>query len=130
MANNNGGMITQNELSDSLNKKVNDSDTNSKLNKQQIGSLSSLRTNSKDTLVNSINELFQSASNGKTLVANAITGKGVQSNSNMTFQQLATNISNIKVGYSREDIESGKVIVNLSYRKVKYQSLLQEKKYI
>ena len=32
MANNNNGMITQNELSDSLNKKINDSDTNSKLN--------------------------------------------------------------------------------------------------
>ena len=106
MANNNNGMITQNELSDSLNKKINDSDTNSKLNKQQIGSLPSLRTNSKDTLVNSINELFQYASNGKTLVANAITGKGVQSNSNMTFQQLATNISNIKAGYSVGDLFS------------------------
>ena len=92
------GLITQGELDTALNKKVNDSDTNSKLARQQIGSLSSLRTNSKDTLVNSINELFQYASNGKTLVANAITGKGVQSNSNMTFQQLATNISNIKTG--------------------------------
>ena len=118
MANKLDAMITQRELSDSLNKKINDSDTNSKLNKQQIGSLPSLRTNSKDTLVNSINELFQYASNGKTLVANAITGKGIASNGNMTFQQLATNISNIKVGYSREDIESGKVIVNLSFQKV------------
>ena len=83
-----------------------------------IGTLSALRTNSKDTLVNSINELFQYASNGKTLVANAITGKGVQSNSNMTFQQLATNISNIKTGYSREEIESGKVIVGFKQSKV------------
>ena len=65
---------------------------------KRVGNMSLLKTSKKDTLVNSINELFQSASNGKTLVANAITGKGVQSNSNMTFQQLATNISNIKTG--------------------------------
>ena len=150
MANNNNGMITQNELSDSLNKKINDSDTNSKLNKQQIGTMNNLKTSKKDTLVNSINEvddnsklckqnigtmgnlktskkdtlvnsineLFQYASNGKTLVANAITGKGVQSNSNMTFQQLATNISNIKTGYNKEDIESNTGLIKLKVEKM------------
>ena len=112
------GLITQGELDTALNKKVNDSDTNSKLARQQIGSLSSLRTNSKDTLVNSINELFQYASNGKTLVANAITGKGVTSNSNMTFQQLATNISNIKTGYTKEEIESNTGLIKLKVEKM------------
>lgn len=43
-----------------------------------------------------INEVFQSASNGKTLIANAITGKGVATNSSDSFQIMATNISNIK----------------------------------
>ena len=94
------------------------------LRKQQIGSLPSLRTNSKDNLVNAINELFQYASNGKTLVANAITGKGVSSNSNMTFQQLATNISNINTGYSREEI-SNKIPLNVVYN-LKYGYLLRD----
>ena len=43
-----------------------------------------------------INEVFQSASNGKTLVANAITGKGVATESSDSFQTMATNIGNIK----------------------------------
>lgn len=41
-------------------------------------------------------ELFQSASNGKTLVANAVTGKGVTTNPSDSFQTMATNIGNIK----------------------------------
>ncbi len=43
-----------------------------------------------------LSELFQSASNGKTLIANAITGKGVNTSSNDTFQTMATNIGNIQ----------------------------------
>ena len=84
--------ITMNKLSQDIQNILNNPQD------KRVGNMSLLKTSSKDTLVNSINELFQSASNGKTLVANAITGKGVQSNSNMTFQQLATNISNIKTG--------------------------------
>ena len=42
-----------------------------------------------------LNELFQSASNGKGLIATAITGKGITTNANDTFQVMATNISNI-----------------------------------
>ena len=41
-------------------------------------------------------ERFQSASNGKTLVANAVTGKGVTTNPSDSFQTMATNIGNIK----------------------------------
>ena len=37
-----------------------------------------------------LNELFQSASNGKGLIATAITGKGVDASSSDTFTQLAT----------------------------------------
>lgn len=43
-----------------------------------------------------LSELFQSASNGKTLVANAVTGKGVATNPSDSFQTMATNIGNIK----------------------------------
>jgi uncharacterized protein YjdB len=43
-----------------------------------------------------LSELFQNASNGKTLVANAVTGKGVATNPSDSFQTMATNIGNIK----------------------------------
>ena len=42
-----------------------------------------------------LNELFQSASNGKGLIATAITGKGVETSNTDTFQTMATNIGNI-----------------------------------
>ena len=42
-----------------------------------------------------ITELFQFASNGKTLIANAITGKGIPTDANDSFETMATNISNI-----------------------------------
>ena len=61
-----------------------------------IGELTNLNTNAKDNLVNAINEVFQNASNGKTLIAQAITGKGILTNANDSFQTMATNISNIK----------------------------------
>jgi len=43
-------------------------------------------------------ELFQSVSNGKALVASAITGKGVVTASDATFQTMADNISAIQTG--------------------------------
>lgn len=45
-----------------------------------------------------LDELFQSASNGKKLIATAITGKGVETRNTDTFQTMATNISNIQTG--------------------------------
>ena len=42
-----------------------------------------------------VDELFQSVSSGKTLVANAITGKGVSTATTATFATMATNISKI-----------------------------------
>lgn len=47
------------------------------------------------TIKGAIAEVFQSASSGKTLIANAITGKGVSTNVNDSFQTMATNISSI-----------------------------------
>lgn len=43
-----------------------------------------------------ISELFQSASNGKQLIANAITGKGVETSADDSFQTMANNIGNIQ----------------------------------
>lgn len=42
-----------------------------------------------------INSLKSSVSNGKSLIASAITGKGVSTASNATFQTMANNIGNI-----------------------------------
>lgn len=54
-----------------------------------------LNTTAQD-LKGAINEVFQNASNGKTLIANAITGKGVETNADDSFQTMATNINNIQ----------------------------------
>ena len=59
--------------------------------KNIIGS-GTLSTTAQD-LKGAINEVFQSASNGKTLIAQAITGKGVTTSNTDTFQRMATNIS-------------------------------------
>ena len=59
--------------------------------KNIIGS-GTLSTLAKD-LKGAINEVFQNASNGKALIAQAITGKGVATSNTDTFQTMATNIS-------------------------------------
>ena len=51
-----------------------------------------------------VNELFQSVSSGKTLVANAITGKGVSTATDATFATMATNIS--KISAYKEETKS------------------------
>lgn len=45
-----------------------------------------------------INELFQSVSNGKTIIASAITDRGVATSSTDTFQTMADNIMDIPTG--------------------------------
>ena len=48
-----------------------------------------------DTLQSQYESLFQSVSDGKTLVANAITGKGVSTSTSATFATMATNVGKI-----------------------------------
>nr|DAW63472.1 MAG TPA: protein of unknown function DUF285 [Caudoviricetes sp.] len=55
---------------------------------------SNLETNNK-TIIEAINEVFTSASNGKKLIAQAITGKGVETSESDTFSTMAKNISDI-----------------------------------
>lgn len=63
-----------------------------------IGDVTTLKTTAKDNLVKAVNECFQSASDGKAIVASAITGKGVETDSDATFSTMANNISAIQVG--------------------------------
>ena len=49
------------------------------------------------------NELFQSVSNGKQLVANAITDLGVETSPTATFATIANNISKIETGIDTSD---------------------------
>ena len=60
-----------------------------------IGDVSSLQTTTKENIVKAVNECFQSASNGKKAVANAITGAGVSTSESATFATMATNIGTV-----------------------------------
>lgn len=66
-----------------------------------IGSVDTLETDAKDTLVDAINELFTSASNGKAQLAAAITGKGVDTAATDSFSTMAGNIESISAGIAR-----------------------------
>ena len=50
----------------------------------------------KGTLQKQIDDCFQSASDGKSAIASAITGKGVSTDADATFAQMAANIGSIK----------------------------------
>ena len=65
------------------------------------------------TIKGAITELFQDVSNGKTLVANAITDKGIKTLATDTFQTMATNISNISGGSggSKDAYRENRVLV-------------------
>ena len=61
---------------------------------EKIGDLTSLSTTNKTSVVEALNETFQSVSNGKAAVASAITDKGVTTASDATFATMAGNIRN------------------------------------
>lgn len=71
------------------------------------------------TLSGAINELFTNVSDGKQVVATAITGKGVPTSSSDTFQKMATNIDAIETDPSigttnavADDILLGKKVIS------------------
>lgn len=68
-----------------------------------IGDVAALKTNAKDTLVKAVNECFQFASDGKALIASAITGKGVNTDSGASFAVMAGNITAIETGVDTSD---------------------------
>ncbi len=61
----------------------------------KTGDISKLETTNKTNLVSAINEVFQSASNGKSAIVTALTGKGIVATENDTFLQLAEKIGTI-----------------------------------
>lgn len=61
-----------------------------------IGQLSGLNTTEKGSVVGAINENFTSASEGKTAIAAALTGKGQTAEKTETFASLAGKIGNLK----------------------------------
>ena len=63
----------------------------------EIGDLHELKTNSKDNLVNAINEVFTDVDNGKRNIYGAIVDKGV-SPSSQDFDELASSIRKIPSG--------------------------------
>ena len=67
-----------------------------------------------------IDELFTSVSNGKTVLASAITDKGVSTSASDTFQQMANNVASIPSGsfeqisgndYFNKVVEEGKRVL-------------------
>lgn len=85
----------------------------------QIGSLSSLNTTAKGNLVAAINELFQSASNGKQAISQALTGWGLSLTGTESFSDLAGLIQEVQTGngggirteISSHDAATGQTIV-------------------
>lgn len=73
-----------------------------------------LKTAEKKNLVNAINEVFTSASNGKKEIAEVITGKGVYVDNNMTFNELANSIDQL----SLSSYSSGTAVVKGNDEKV------------
>lgn len=61
-----------------------------------------------DQLNDNMNDLFQSVSDGKELIAEAITDKGVTTSANASFSTMANNIRNINTS---EPIDPGEIIV-------------------
>lgn len=76
----------------------------------KTGTLSSLYTTAKTNLVAAINELFQSASDGKSAIAAAITGMGVPAAESNTWAQLATKIGQIRSGWIQPRITNGESV--------------------
>ena len=62
------------------------------------------------TLKGAINEVFQDVDNGKTLIASAITDKGITTSNNDTFQTMADNISRINSIITDVNINSYKIL--------------------
>lgn len=71
--------------------------TDDKFLSEAIGELATLETTDKASLVAAVNECFQSASDGKTAIANAITGvdESITIPDNPTFAQLAALIGQL-----------------------------------
>jgi hypothetical protein len=94
-----GKGLSTNDFTDALKNKLDGIEAgaqkNSAITKAEIESklgLNDLLTTHKSTVVGAINELFTDVGNGKTLIAGAITDRGVPTNPSDTFSTMAENI--------------------------------------
>lgn len=71
------------------------------------------------SLSTNVEEIKKSVSDGKTLVANAITGKGISTSKDATFQTMATNISAIE---TNPTLQAKTVTLSTSAQTVKADS--------
>ncbi|OXS53552.1 hypothetical protein B1A99_29730 [Cohnella sp. CIP 111063] len=69
---------------------------------QTLGDMASVPTTAKDA-AGAISELFTNVSDGKALIASAITDKGVPTDANDSFAEMAGNIEEIHVGPDTSD---------------------------
>lgn len=83
-----------------------------------------------------IDQLFTSVSNGKSLIAEAITDKGVSTASNATFQTMANNINNIPIGlnFTSQNLQnptaiSSEIILGTQYNFLMHSTLKNNKIY-
>lgn len=68
------------------------------------------------------NSLKTSVSEGKALIATAVTGKGVQTAADATFQTMATNIGSIPTGYTRVTGHNVSYSGNFCFRSIRSNS--------
>lgn len=111
---------------DDLNYNADIIDSTMKENKTNIsslqtlsGNLSQLNTSNKTNLVSAINEVFQSANNGKELIANAI---GEPLSSKQTFSAMSTDINNLLNTFKTNMIDKGVEVGNND----KFKSLIDK----
>ena len=89
--------------------------TESETNTLLAGKAASVHAHTMNQITNlddEINSLKSSVSNGKSLIASAITDKGVSTASNATFQTMADNIGKIEIGHK---YITGTVIPEFTY---------------
>lgn len=80
---------------------------------------SNLETNNK-TIIEAINEVFTNASNGKSLIAEAVTGKGIVANKEDSFNVLANKIKQIEVGNNNDIAKMGDNVYHLVFKENDY----------
>ena len=78
-----------------------------------------LKTENK-TIIGALNEVFTNASNGKELIATAITGKGVASSIEDSFNVLANKIKQIEIGSTNDIAKIGDNVYHLVFRENDY----------
>ena len=92
------GYITANEVNNKIDDCVNKTDYNAKISSIEDKIISSVDGLASEEYVDTkFNEVFQNVSNGKFLIASAITDKGIYASDDETFQELSDKIDLIKV---------------------------------